>query len=122
MPEQALSAMNSSACTTTTSAIYTVNDQLCTARLLLTATAAGTVGTEVKVPPSGLPTPAVTGNKAMGEFTYNDGGTYYSGAATFDGTDITLRVHNSSTQLGATPSFAVANTDVLSLVITYPIA
>ena len=107
---------------TTTSAIYTVNDQLCTARLLLTATAAGTVGTEVKVTPSGLPTPAVTGNKAMGEFTYNDGGTYYIGAATFDGTDITLRVHNSSSQLGATPSFAVANTDTLSLVITYPIA
>lgn len=111
----------STVASTTTSAIYTVNDGMVTARLLLTATAAGTANTEVKVTPSGLPTPAVTGNKAMGEFAYDDGGTHYIGAATFDGTDITFRVHNSSTKLGQTPNFALANTDTLSVAITYPI-
>lgn len=107
---------------TTTSATYMVRDGWCTALIYLTATASGSAGTEVKVTPTGLPAPLAAAI-CHGSFAYNDAGTaVYAGVPRWDGTDIKLRVHNASTELGQTPSFTVANTDTLSILLKFPVA
>ena len=107
---------------TTTSATYVVRDGWATCQFLLTATAAGTVGTEAKVTPASLPAPLATGHTSAGSFVYNDGGTYYEGSIRWDGTDLIFRVHNTASSLGVAPSFAVANGDTLSATFTFPVA
>ena len=108
---------------TSTTPTFQVRDGICEAQGFLTANAAGTVTTEVKVTPTGLPAPLNTGHLCEGSFVYNDAGTaVYEGSARFDGTDIKFRAHNTGNALGVTPSYAVASTDTLSFTITYPVA
>ena len=111
--------------TKTTSAplvVYTVNDDWCEASFYFSAQQTGTINTEVKVTPTGLPLPSVSGHMAVGTFLFAGSGGNASGVVRWDGTDLTFRVHNSSTPLGQTPNFALAVNDLLAGSLSFPIA
>lgn len=110
---------------TVTYARYARVGRLIVAQALLTITGAGTAGTAVAV---GLPVAAtasaVATAAALGSFSYTDTGTaVYSGTANFIGVSaVAGQAHNLGAFIGQTPSFAAANTDVVSMTVTYEAA
>lgn len=106
---------------TTNAATFRVRGTVCIAEFRLAATAAGTVGTDITVVPSGLPYPRQTAyaNYCRGWFRYTDSGTGdYIGPVRWDSGTGSFQLLN----LGTSPSIAVASGDLLSAVIHYTIA
>ena len=104
---------------TTVGATFRVRGTVCIAEFRLTATAAGTVGTNITVVPTGLPAPRQTAytNYCRGWFRYTDADSNECiGPVRWDGTTLSFR------NLGLSPSIAVASGDFLSAVIHYTIA
>lgn len=102
---------------TTNEALFSVVDSWCRGHIKITAGSAGSAGAEIQVTPVGLPSPLAT-TQAVGTWFYNDAGTSgYAGVVEWDGAVLRFRVHNSTTYLGATPSFTVANTDFIDITL-----
>lgn len=103
-------------------ATFVVRDGWVHAHLFYDLTAAGTVGTELKLTPdSTLPDPADSyAGSGVGTFFYVDSGTaYYIGAVIWDGTDLRFVAHLETGYLGIDPSFAAANADSIRVELTY---
>lgn len=107
---------------TTRDACYTItSDGWVHAHIRLDATANSTGGgTPVGITSSDLPNPinSYAGNHC-GTFIYNDAGTYYVGAAVWDGTTIVFYAHLETNYFGVDPSFTVATGDTLSVALRY---
>lgn len=107
---------------TTRDATFVVRDGWVHGHIFLDITAAGTVGTELKITPdSTLPDPADSyAGSGCGTFFYVDTGTgYYIGGVIWDGTDLRFVAHLETNYLGADPSFAAANTDSIRVEFAY---
>lgn len=110
---------------TVTYARYLRVGRMITVQVLMTITSAGTAGNPIIV---GLPvaaaTPAVATASTIGSFSYQDTGTaVYSGTANFSSAvAISGQAHNQGAFIGQAPSFAAANTDVVSFCATYEAA
>jgi hypothetical protein len=104
-------------------AVYTARDGWVEGHISLSATAAGTSNTEIKLTPSGLPSPASSdAGRCSLAFFYKDGSAgQYLGEGHWDGTDLTFYVHSTSTvtPLGQTPNFAIASGDLLDVRFRY---
>ena len=105
---------------TTTTATFTINDGWVTGELRVVAGAAGSAGSQIKITPTGLPPArsiAATVSLNRGWYRYTRPGVNsLRGPVRWDGVDLL------PTDLGITPSFAVASTDILSIFIKYPVA
>lgn len=99
--------------------------RLIVAQVYLTITSAGTGGNPVVV---GLPFAAsnttVATASTIGSFSYQDTGTAsYSGTANFtSSTTVAGQAHNQGAFIGQAPSFTTANTDIVSIMVSYEAA
>jgi hypothetical protein len=113
----------SSVACTTNEAVYWATDGWVTAHISLEATAAGTTNTEIKITPSGLPSPSTANaGKCVGTFSFVDGTAgNYTGFVDWDGTDLKFYIHSAAgvTPLGQQPNFAIASGDDMALTIVY---
>jgi len=97
--------------------------RLVTVSLSVTVTGAGTSGQEIQI--RDLPFAAASNAPLVGAFRFLDAGnTNYSGANTGNGTDTGIRfyVSGNGNPMGANPTFALANGDVLQCTVTYEAA
>lgn len=111
---------------TVTYARYIRVGRIVTAQVFMTITSAGTAGNPILVglPPIPPVTADVGPSSAIGSFCYTDTGTVvYSGTGNFNNaTTVAGQAHNQVAFIGQAPSFAAANTDIVSYVITYEAA
>ena len=110
-----------SVASTNTRSRYARASRLITATFDVTTTAAGTAGNAVTL---SLPvTAAAAGSGGGVGFVLDTGTAYYSGFWNIETTTtIVLIGYNVSGRVGAVPSFALANTDVIRGMITYEAA
>lgn len=114
---------NSTVTSTTNEAVYSARDGWVDAHGHISITAAGTTNTEIKLTPTGLPSPATANaGDTVGTFKYVDAGTgNYIGSVVWDGTDLKLYRANSSSvnPIGQDPNFATANGDGIRFQLHY---
>lgn len=107
---------------TSTNQTHTLQGRHVSASGLLAFTGFGSVGQPISIA-SNLPVPSAP--VLAGSFLYIDSGVgYYQGSVVMDTSGVlTMQVHNAAaSNLGQTPSFAIANVDSLWLNLSYPAA
>jgi hypothetical protein len=107
---------------TTTYAYYTTHGKTVHVIAKLVITDAGTAGNVISVGslPVAILNAAGDGLDTVGKFTYLDGGTFYVGNAYgATTTSVSFVVHNATSGLGISPSFAVANGDAIGINLKY---
>lgn len=100
---------------------YIVISDSVTLECRLTVTGAGTIGTNIII--GGLPFTILnaSGYDSMGAgVVVNTGTTVYAGTViAASATTVAIQAHSSTGVIGTTPSFALANTDVISFTAVY---
>ena len=105
---------------TTTTATFQVRDGWLTGEIRVVAAAAGSAGSQIKLTVTGLPaarSSTATNSLNRGWYRYSRVGVNnLRGPVRWDGVDLL------PTDLGISPSFAVASTDILSIFLKFPVA
>jgi hypothetical protein len=115
-------AQNGARTITVNYAKYLQIGKMLTVQVECTITNTGTSGNVVSCT---LPIAAVSasGNRSYGSFIFLDAGNvFYAGSVVIQGANAQFLVDNYGNYLGALPTFAVANNDVLSFTMTYEVA
>lgn len=104
----------------TAAAMY-VRSAWVSARFVFAMTGAGTVNTEIKVTPTGLPLPDSRWTPGFGHFFYLDSGTGYdTGTAQWDGTNIRMWIAGTGvSNFGIGAGLAIAANDNLTIELRY---
>lgn len=100
---------------------FSQRDGRCLAMFRLTASATGSAGNAITATPTGLPTISPS-NDAVGTFVYERGSTKYRGSVRYFAGVLYFAAHNSTSDLGSSPSFAIQINDVLHVTLDYPIS
>lgn len=114
----------SAVASTTNLAVYSVRGGFCAAHFSVDIDAAGTVGSEFKLTPTGLPAPATNAETGVGAAQYFASGTdeYHVGVI-WNGTDLKFKMNKGGGNvLGVNPSFAATASDTINGFLLFPVA